>query len=111
MLGHRLTYDGRYESLKHCKWVDEVVEDAPWVVEDEFIAAHQVCVCACGRAGVCVRKPRSRRINSEVCSVVAAGRAAFGVVVLMVVCCPFVHTRECPGAICLFSRVSLCVFL
>eukprot|EP00752_Nemacystus_decipiens_P006348 g5722.t1 len=32
----------RYESLKHCKWVDEVVEDAPWVVEDSFIAAHQI---------------------------------------------------------------------
>ncbi|CAM9092399.1 unnamed protein product [Pylaiella littoralis] len=31
----------RYESLKHCKWVDEVVADAPWVVDDAFIAAHQ----------------------------------------------------------------------
>lgn len=32
----------RYESLKHCKWVDEVVEDAPWVVDEDFIAVHQV---------------------------------------------------------------------
>lgn len=32
----------RYESLKHCKWVDEVVEDAPWVVDEAFVAAHQV---------------------------------------------------------------------
>lgn len=37
----------RYESLKHCKWVDEVVEDAPWVVEDDFIAAHQVSRGCC----------------------------------------------------------------
>ncbi|CAM9137418.1 unnamed protein product [Scytosiphon promiscuus] len=32
----------RYESLKHCKWVDEVVEDAPWVVDEAFVAAHQI---------------------------------------------------------------------
>lgn len=32
----------RYESLKHCKWVDEVVEDAPWVVDEDFLAVHQV---------------------------------------------------------------------
>lgn len=32
----------RYESLKHCKWVDEVVEEAPWVVDEAFIAKHQV---------------------------------------------------------------------
>jgi glycerol-3-phosphate cytidylyltransferase-like family protein len=32
----------RYESLRHCKWVDEVIEDAPWVVTDEFLEKHQV---------------------------------------------------------------------
>lgn len=32
----------RYESLRHCKWVDEVVEDAPWVVTDDFIAKHRI---------------------------------------------------------------------
>ena len=32
----------RYESLRHCKWVDEVVHDAPWVVSDEFIAKHDI---------------------------------------------------------------------
>eukprot|EP00904_Undaria_pinnatifida_P008841 jgi/Undpi1/5087/HiC_scaffold_19.g08439.m1 len=32
----------RYESLNHCKWVDEVVENAPWVVDEAFVAAHQI---------------------------------------------------------------------
>lgn len=32
----------RYESLRHCRWVDEVVEDAPWVLSDEFLEKHQI---------------------------------------------------------------------
>ncbi|KAL3683665.1 hypothetical protein R1sor_001687 [Riccia sorocarpa] len=32
----------RYESLRHCKWVDEVVEDAPWVVTQEFLDEHNI---------------------------------------------------------------------
>ena len=32
----------RYESVRHCKWVDEVVEDAPWTVDAEFIEKHQI---------------------------------------------------------------------
>ncbi|KAK4048402.1 choline-phosphate cytidylyltransferase [Microbotryomycetes sp. JL201] len=32
----------RYESVRHCKWVDEVVEDAPWQVDEEFMRAHQI---------------------------------------------------------------------
>jgi len=32
----------RYESLRHCKWVDEVVEDAPWVISDEFLDKHAI---------------------------------------------------------------------
>ncbi|RLN93457.1 hypothetical protein BBJ28_00003936 [Nothophytophthora sp. Chile5] len=32
----------RYESLRHCRWVDEVVEDAPWVVTDDFLEKHQI---------------------------------------------------------------------
>ncbi|KAJ3057297.1 Choline-phosphate cytidylyltransferase A [Rhizophlyctis rosea] len=32
----------RYESLRHCKWVDEVVEDAPWVIDQEFLDKHQI---------------------------------------------------------------------
>lgn len=32
----------RYESVRHCKWVDEVVEDAPWTVDQAFIEKHQI---------------------------------------------------------------------
>jgi choline-phosphate cytidylyltransferase len=37
-----MTDKERYESLRHCKWVDEVVEDAPWVITDEFIEKHEI---------------------------------------------------------------------
>lgn len=32
----------RSESLRHCRWVDEVIEDAPWVVDQNFINKHQI---------------------------------------------------------------------
>ncbi|EFJ33076.1 hypothetical protein SELMODRAFT_25358, partial [Selaginella moellendorffii] len=32
----------RYESLRHCRWVDEVVEDAPWVITQEFLDKHRI---------------------------------------------------------------------
>ncbi|CAO3624003.1 unnamed protein product [Cunninghamella blakesleeana] len=32
----------RYEALRHIKWVDEVIEDAPWVITQEFIDQHQI---------------------------------------------------------------------
>ncbi|KAI3723182.1 hypothetical protein L2E82_34601 [Cichorium intybus] len=32
----------RYESLRHCKWVDEVIPDAPWVMNQEFIDKHKI---------------------------------------------------------------------
>lgn len=32
----------RVESLRHCKWVDEVIEDAPWVITPEFVKKHRV---------------------------------------------------------------------
>ncbi|PWA45780.1 phosphorylcholine cytidylyltransferase [Artemisia annua] len=36
-----MTDQERYESLHHCKWVDEVIPDAPWVMNQEFIDKHQ----------------------------------------------------------------------
>eukprot|EP01138_Halocafeteria_seosinensis_P003240 gb/GECG01003314.1/.p1 GENE.gb/GECG01003314.1/~~gb/GECG01003314.1/.p1 ORF type:complete len:404 (+),score=67.25 gb/GECG01003314.1/:1-1212(+) len=32
----------RYESLRHCRWVDEVIEDAPWIVDDDFLRKHDI---------------------------------------------------------------------
>lgn len=37
-----LTDKQRCESLKHCRWVDEVVPDAPWCVTPEFLAEHKI---------------------------------------------------------------------
>lgn len=32
----------RYESMRHIRWVDEVVEDAPWQVDQAFIDKWQI---------------------------------------------------------------------
>ncbi|XP_050280027.1 choline-phosphate cytidylyltransferase 2-like isoform X1 [Quercus robur] len=37
-----MTEDERYESLRHCKWVDEVIPDAPWVISQEFLDKHNI---------------------------------------------------------------------
>ncbi|KAF8927919.1 hypothetical protein BGZ47_001887 [Haplosporangium gracile] len=37
-----MTDKERYESLRHCKWVDEVVESAPWVVDQAFLDKHKI---------------------------------------------------------------------
>jgi choline-phosphate cytidylyltransferase len=37
-----MTEAERYESLRHCKWVDEVIPDAPWVLNQEFMDKHKI---------------------------------------------------------------------
>ena len=32
----------RCESLRHCKWVDEIIEDAPWVIDENFLKKHKI---------------------------------------------------------------------
>lgn len=32
----------RAETVRHCKWVDEVIEDCPWVVGVEFLEKHKI---------------------------------------------------------------------
>lgn len=37
-----MTEDERYESVRHCKWVDEVVKDAPWVITEQFLDDNDI---------------------------------------------------------------------
>ena len=32
----------RAETVRHCKWVDEVIEDCPWIVDPEFLEEHKI---------------------------------------------------------------------
>jgi choline-phosphate cytidylyltransferase len=32
----------RAETIRHCKWVDEVIEDCPWIVTPGFLEEHQI---------------------------------------------------------------------
>lgn len=34
--------DERYDAVSHCRYVDEVVRDAPWTLSPEFLAKHRV---------------------------------------------------------------------
>ena len=32
----------RCESVRHCKWTDQVVSEAPWIVTDEFLTKYKI---------------------------------------------------------------------
>lgn len=32
----------RYEAVRHCRYVDEIVTDAPWVLSDDFIRDNKI---------------------------------------------------------------------
>lgn len=32
----------RYEAVRNCRWVDEVIEDAPWVIDQAFMDKLQI---------------------------------------------------------------------
>ena len=37
-----LTGEERAETVRHCKWVDEVIPDCPWIVTPEFLEEHKI---------------------------------------------------------------------
>lgn len=37
-----LSHFERLESVRHCRWTDEVVPDAPWVITPDFIKKYQI---------------------------------------------------------------------
>ena len=37
-----LTGSERAETLRHCKWVDEVIPNCPWVVTPDFLQKHKI---------------------------------------------------------------------
>lgn len=37
-----MTHAERCESVRHCRWVDEIVPDAPWVVDQAFMDKHRI---------------------------------------------------------------------
>jgi choline-phosphate cytidylyltransferase len=36
-----LKFNERVESVRHCKWVDEVIE-GPWIIDENFMKTHQI---------------------------------------------------------------------
>lgn len=32
----------RYEGVRHCRYVDEIVRDAPWVVDEAYVLKHKI---------------------------------------------------------------------
>ncbi|TWW72692.1 choline-phosphate cytidylyltransferase A [Takifugu flavidus] len=34
--------DERYDAIRHCRYVDEVVRDAPWTLTPEFLTKHRI---------------------------------------------------------------------
>ena len=38
----QLPHEDRCEVVRHCRWADEVVPDAPWTLHEKFLRARQI---------------------------------------------------------------------
>jgi len=39
-----MTDEERYEAVRHCRYVDEVLRDAPWEIDDQFLIDNKVII-------------------------------------------------------------------
>ncbi|KAF9528871.1 hypothetical protein CPB83DRAFT_853888 [Crepidotus variabilis] len=37
-----MTHAERLEAVRHCRWVDEVVSEAPWVIDEAFVKKYEI---------------------------------------------------------------------
>ena len=37
-----MTDSERYEAVRHCRYVDEIVRDAPWCLSENFLIQHKI---------------------------------------------------------------------
>jgi len=37
-----MSHQERCETVRHCKWADEVIPEAPWVLSPEFLEKHKI---------------------------------------------------------------------
>ncbi|KAL5520374.1 hypothetical protein ACEPAG_9598 [Sanghuangporus baumii] len=37
-----MTHAERCEAVRHCRWVDEVVQDAPWIIDKAFLDKYEI---------------------------------------------------------------------
>ncbi|KDQ16950.1 hypothetical protein BOTBODRAFT_30338 [Botryobasidium botryosum FD-172 SS1] len=37
-----MTHTERCESVRHCRWADEVIPEAPWIIDDEFLKKWEI---------------------------------------------------------------------
>lgn len=37
-----MSHDERCESVRHCRWVDQVVPEGPWVLDDAFLKKYEI---------------------------------------------------------------------
>ena len=42
LLNTKLDYSCSLEAARHCRWVDEVIVEAPWVIDEAFLKKYEI---------------------------------------------------------------------